>query len=155
MEKQKHNHTPYNKSLFFAIEQIAKYIQEDYIEKYSNTVTHDEFRTMDIIKYNPDICQRDLAKLALRDSVKIGRILDKLEKKNFVERFNDTKGKRLVKKMKLTDLGMKAYTEILQKVEPSTQNLLNRTFSTQQLEDLTQSLNKLHKVLSEVVTIQA
>ena len=124
-------------------------------EKYNTGISTEEYAILDVLSIHAELCQRDLAKLALRDSVKIGRILDKLEKKNFVERFNDTKGKRRVKKMKLTDLGMKAYTEILQKIEPSTQNLLYRTFSTQQLEDLTQSLNKLHKVLSEVVTIQA
>lgn len=146
--------SPYNESLFFAIEQIAKYIQDDYIAKYSDVITHDEFRTLDIITYNPDVCQRDLAKLALRDSVRIGRILDKLEKKGLVERFNDTKGKRLVKKMKLTQKGEEIYLSTLNLIEPSTEKLLKDTFSSTQIEKLSLSLKKLHNAISQNTTIK-
>lgn len=146
--------SPYNESLFFAIEQIAKYIQEDYIAKYSDVITHDEFRTLDIITYNPDVCQRDLAKLVLRDSVRIGRILDSLEKKGLVERFNDTKGKRLVKKMKLTEKGETVYLSTLNSIEPSTEKLLKETFSSNQIEELSVSLKKLHNAISQTIKVE-
>ena len=127
---KKHIKSPYNECLFFAIEQICKYIQEDYISKYNQEITHDEFRVMDIINYNPDICQRDLAKLALRDCVKIGRILNNLEKRGLLERFNDMKGNRLVKKMKLTLKGENLYFEILNRIEPETNQIFEKTFSS-------------------------
>ena len=149
-----HVKSPYNESLFFAIEQICKYIQEDYISKYNQEITHDEFRILDIINYNPDICQRDLAKLALRDCVKVGRILNNLEQKCFISRFNDLKGKRLVKKMELTTQGKKFYSKMLNSIEPETSHLLENTFTKKQIDDLKKSLEKLQKALSEKIVVQ-
>ena len=144
----------YNESLFFKIEEISKYIQEDYISKYNQKITHDEFRVLDIINYNPDICQRDLAKLALRDCVKIGRILDSLEKKGYIDRFNDTKGKRLVKKMKLTKNGLNFYKEMINKIEPETQKFLAQVFTEIELKEVNEYLNKLNKALASTVKVE-
>ena len=149
-----HKNSPYNESLFFKIEKISKYIQEDYISKYNQKITHDEFRVMDIITYNPDICQRDLAKLALRDCVKIGRILDSLEKKGYIERFTDTKGKRLVKKMKLTDNGLIFYNEMIAKIEPETNKFLHQIFSDKELKEIKTYLNKLDKALASTIKVE-
>lgn len=144
----------YNESPFYVIEQIAKYLKEDYISKYSDVVTHDELRILDIVHRNPDICQRDLAKLALRDSVCICRNLDSLEKKELIYRFHDTKGKRLVKKMKLTQKGESLYADLLAKIVPDTKAILNATFSKEELESFTNMLRKLQEALSQSITLQ-
>lgn len=144
---------PYADTIFFNIEQIAKYIQEDYLKKYNSEITHDEFRAMGIINCNPDICQRDLAKLILRDSVRTGRILDSLEKKGFVERYQDTKGNRLVRKMKLTKSGEDFYSKTLKEVHKGTNEFL-KIFSEKQLEELHHSLKLLHEKLKEIVEIE-
>lgn len=149
----KFNNSPYADTIFFNIEQIAKYIQEDYLKKYNNEVTHDEFRAMGIISCNPDICQRDLAKLILRDSVRTGRILDSLEKKGFVERYQDAKGKRLVKKMKLTKSAEVFYSKTLDKVHKGTMEFF-KIFSDRQLSELHNSLKLLHEKLKETVEIE-
>lgn len=44
-------------------------------------VTPDEFYALDAIMLNEGICQRELAKLILKDRPNTGRILDSLEKK--------------------------------------------------------------------------
>lgn len=144
----------YNESLFFKIEEISKYIQEDYISKYNDKISHDEFRVLDIINHNPNICQRDLAKLALRDCVKVGRILHSLEKKGYIERFNDTKGKRLVKKMKLTENGLNFYKEMINKIEPETQKFLNQVFTNAELKKVNEYLSKLNKALASTVKLE-
>ena len=149
----KFNNSPYADTIFFNIEQIAKYIQEDYLKKYNNEITHDEFRAMGIISCNPDICQRDLAKLILRDSVRTGRILDSLEKKGFVERYQDAKGKRLVKKMKLTKSAEEFYAKTLEKVHKGTTEFF-KIFSNKQLSELHNSLKLLHEKLKETVEIE-
>lgn len=149
----KFNNSPYADTIFFNIEQIAKYIQEDYLKKYNNEVTHDEFRALGIISCNPDICQRDLAKLILRDSVRTGRILDSLEKKGFVERYQDAKGKRLVKKMKLTKAAEAFYSKTLDKVHKGTMEFF-KIFSDRQLSELHNSLKLLHEKLKETVEIE-
>ena len=144
---------PYADTIFFNIEQIAKYIQEDYLKKYNSKITHDEFRAIGIISCNPDICQRDLAKLILRDSVRTGRILDSLEKKGFVDRYQDTKGKRLVRKMKLTKSGEDFYSKTLKEVHAGTNEFL-KIFSEKQLSELHNSLKLLHEKLKETVEIE-
>ena len=144
---------PYADTIFFNIEQIAKYIQEDYLKKYNSEITHDEFRAMGIINCNPDICQRDLAKLILRDSVRTGRILDSLEKKGFVERYQDTKGNRLVRKMKLTKSAEDFYSKTLKEVHKGTIEFL-KIFSEKQLDELHNSLKLLHEKLKETVEIE-
>ena len=145
--------SPYADTIFFNIEQIAKYIQEDYLKKYNNEVTHDEFRAMGVISCNPDICQRDLAKLILRDCVKTGRILDSLEKKGFVERYQDAKGKRLVRKMKLTKSAEEFYSKTLEEVHKGTIEFF-RMFSDKQLNELNNNLKLLLGKLKEMVEIE-
>src|SRR5574344_5746 len=143
----------YDNTIFLNIQKIAKYIQEDYLKKYNSEITHDEFRALGIISCNSDICQRDLAKLILRDCVKTGRILDSLEKKKFVERFHDTKGKRLVKKMKLTKLGEDFYSKTLKKVHKGTVEFF-KIFSEKQFNELHNSLKLLHEKLKETVEVE-
>ena len=82
------NELRFTDSVVYSIEEIARYLEingKDFFSKFTTTLTAEEFRTLDVIKYNPDICQRDLAKLILRDRVRAGRILDSLEeKKKFI-----------------------------------------------------------------------
>ena len=69
-------------------------------------LTMDEFVALDVIQANDGICQRELAKLILKDRPNTGRILNSLEEKGYVERFVDTKNNRLVRKMILTEEGI-------------------------------------------------
>jgi len=65
----------------------------------------EQYIALDTIYCNPDICQRDLSKLILKDRSNTGRILSILEEKGFIKREIETKKKRLVKKIYLADKG--------------------------------------------------
>ncbi len=67
----------------------------------------DQYSTIDTISFNPGICQRDLSKLILKDRSFTSRILNGLEKEGFIRREVETKGKRLVKKLYITNKGEK------------------------------------------------
>ena len=99
----------YTDSIFYQIEQTAKYcktIGTQVFQKLNMPVTTEEFATLDVISQNDNICQRELAKLILRDRANTGRILNSLEKKGYIERFADTKNNRLVRRIKLTPSGI-------------------------------------------------
>ena len=104
MQQEKH----YIDSIYYQLEQTAKYCKYlgiQLFQKLNMPVTLDEFATLDTIMLNGEICQRDLAKLILKDRPSTGRLLNSLEQKGLIVRFADTKNNRLVKKTKLTEVG--------------------------------------------------
>ena len=56
----------------------------------------EEYGALDVISCNEGICQRDLAKIILKDRANTGRIVNTLEEKGFITRSADTKNNRLV-----------------------------------------------------------
>ena len=142
-------------SIFYSIEQIARYLEinaKAFFEKISKELTPEEFRTIDVILCNPDICQRDLAKLILRDRVRTGRILDSLELKGMIKRFGDLKNNRLVKKMALTEKGLLCFNEITKKLQVYMAET-SKEFTPKQMEELRSLLNLLKKVLTDVTKV--
>ncbi len=143
-------------SMVYSIEQIAIYLEihgKNFFSQITNgELTPEEFRTIDVILCNPNICQRDLAKLILRDRVRTGRILDALEAKGLIRRFGDMKNKRLVKKMELTEKGNKYFQDITKRVQPYLVTLCEK-FSDKQIVELKKLLNSLKEVLAEIVKV--
>ena len=152
----KHKIKHFTDSIFYSIEQIARYIEingKDFFAMLTTEITPEEFRTLDVIMCNPDICQRDLAKLILRDRVRTGRILDTLESKGFILRYSDMKNKRLVKKMTLTEYGEKYFEEISQKLYPYLSEFYEK-FTVVQLDELKKLLELLKKAVSVTTKLQ-
>ncbi len=122
----------YIESIYYQLEQTARYCRylgSQIFQKLDMPVSMDEFTAMDTISLNDGMCQRELAKLILKDRANTGRILNSLEEKGYIERFVDTKNNRLVRKMRLTPEGR----EIIAKVS----------------KVLREYIEKLPKVLSE------
>ena len=108
MYKTKH----FTNSLFYQMELTAKYCRSLGVQVFTKLnfpITVDEYSAMDVIMLHDGICQRELAKLILKDRANTGRILNTLEQKGYIERFVDTKNKRLVRKMIITDEGKKIF----------------------------------------------
>ena len=104
MKQEKH----YINSIYYQLEQTAKYCKflgTQLFQKLDLPVSLDEFATLDTIKIYGEICQRDLAKLILKDRPSTGRILNSLEQKGLIKRYADTKNNRLVRKTALSDEG--------------------------------------------------
>ena len=104
MQQEKH----YINSIYYQLEQTAKYCKylgSQIFEKLDMPISLDEFATLDTIMIHGEICQRDLAKLILKDRPSTGRILNSLEEKHLISRFADMKNNRLVRKTKLTEEG--------------------------------------------------
>jgi DNA-binding MarR family transcriptional regulator len=113
----------------------------------------EEVLALDIIYLTPGICQRDLAKKLLKDRAGTGRVLLQLESKGFVERFVDTKGNRLVRKMKLTESGKDMLKLATNKIEPYVKKI-KEAFSEEDKNQLKNLLDKFRRILAENVTTQ-
>ncbi len=152
--KIKHNvPEDFSKTVFYKIEQLSIYIQtlgKNFFEIRNVDLTSDEFAAMNFIINNPNICQRDLAKLMLRDRVRTGRIITSLEDKGFVKRINGTKNNRLIRSLKITSLGKKFYDKQFNIMSQVFEKILDK-FSEEKMEELIENLNELENALSEVV----
>lgn len=106
MKEEKH----FINSIYYQLEQTAKYCKylgNQLFEKLNLPIPLDEFVILDTVSIHGEICQRDLAKLILKDRPTTGRLLNSLEEKGLIKRFADTKNNRLVRKTKLTAKGEK------------------------------------------------
>lgn len=116
----------YTDSIFYQFEQTAKYCRflgVQVFQKLNMPISPDEFYALNVIMMHDNICQRELAKLILKDRPNTGRILDSLEEKGYIERFADTKNNRLVRRMKITDTGKKITEETSERLREYISNL--------------------------------
>ncbi len=155
-ELEEMNFEHYTQSIFYDLEFTTKYIKRmgyNFCNELDMGIGPEEVLALDIIYLNPGICQRDLAKKLLKDRAGTGRVLLQLEAKGFVERFVDTKGNRLVRKMKLTESGKDMLKLATNKIEPYV-NKLKDAFSEEDKNQLKSLLDKFRRILAENVTTQ-
>ncbi|MBQ8460739.1 MarR family transcriptional regulator [bacterium] len=152
MQQEKH----YIDSIYYQLEQTAKYCKYlgmQLFQKLNMPVTLDEFATLDTIKINGEICQRDLAKLILKDRPSTGRILNSLEEKGLIARFADMKNNRLVRKTKITPVGEKLLegtTAVLKEYFSSLPEIL----SGDKIQELKQSIIAFREGLEKEVEMK-
>ena len=145
----------YINSIYYKIEQTAKYCKylgSQIFQKLNMPISLEEFAVLDTIMMYGEICQRDLAKLILKDRPSTGRILNTLEQKSFIQRFADTKNNRLVKKTKLTLKGkeiLEDTTKILREYFEKLPDFL----SNDDIEALSESIQKFKNGLEKEVEI--
>lgn len=146
----------YTDSIYYQLEQTAKYCRYLGIQMFQNLnipLTMDEFVALDVIQANDGICQRELAKLILKDRPNTGRILNSLEEKGYVERFVDTKNNRLVRKMILTEEGKKVTKDVTEIVKNHIEKL-PKVFSDEDKAILMSSLKKFRESLEKEVAMK-
>ncbi len=110
----------YTDSIHYELEQTSRLMNmltNQLFKKLEITITLDEYIALDTVSINAGICQRDLAKLILKDRANTGRILNELEQKGFITRFIDTKNNRLVKKLGITEAGLTELNNINHKIK--------------------------------------
>lgn len=144
----------YIDSIYYQLEQTAKYCKSlgmQIFQKLDLPINLDEFVVLDTLLGHEQMCQRDLAKLILKDRPCTGRILNSLENKGFVERFADTKNNRLVRKMKLTELGKKITLEVTQIVKDYINSKLPKVLSEDDKIELMNSIKRFRESLENEV----
>lgn len=123
----------YTESIYYQMELTAKVMKmmaAQFFVELDMGLVPDEFIVLDVIACNKNICQRDLAKLILKDRANTGRIVESLEKKGFITRVADTKNNRLIRRLSLTNEGqdiIKKVTELVVKRLEETSNIISET----------------------------
>ncbi|HIS36093.1 TPA: MarR family transcriptional regulator [Candidatus Scatousia excrementigallinarum] len=151
MNTKKH----YTDSIYYDIEltaRIMKLLGTQVFENLKIGITPEEHAALDTIFCHPGICQRDLAKLILKDRANTGRILHSLESKNLITRTIDMKNNRLIKKMIITDEGNKKLEETNDKVKLHLQNVSCK-FREEEIYKLQETLRAFRKNLEELVNM--
>ena len=115
-------------------------------------LTIDQYIILESIYKNSNICQRDLAKLILKDRSNTSRMLNNLEEKGFIDRFVDTKGNRLVKKIHITEKG-KAVIEKNQELLTNAFKHVFEDIPEHEFEKMSELLDKLKLSLSKTTII--
>lgn len=143
-------------SIVYLVEQTSIYFNtkgEEYFKTLNIGVSLDEFIALDTVSFNQGICQRDLSKLILKDRSYTSRILDTLEKKKFIERRNETKGKRLVKKLYMTSEGEKIILGNQDRLRKSFEQVFG-DFSEEEFMQARAILEKMKHNISKFTVIQ-
>lgn len=143
-------------SIFYEIELTAKYCKKlgnQVFEHFIMELNLEEFVILDTLLCNPEICQRDIAKIILRDRANTGKLLDNLEKKRLIERNLTLRNNRPVKIVKLTETGYKKVIEATNTLQPH-KRLVEEKLKKNDLAKLSLMLKKLRNVLNETVELQ-
>lgn len=146
----------YTDSIFYQFEQTAKYCRflgVQVFQKLNMPISPDEFYALDVLMMNGNICQRELAKLILKDRPNTGRILDSLESKGYIKRFADTKNNRLVRRMRITDEGKKVTEETSERLREYISNL-PKIFSDEDKNKLKELMIRFRESLEQEVEMK-
>lgn len=145
-------------SIYYELEKTARVLKMlgiQVFEKIGSEIAADEHAALDTISCNPDICQRDLAKLILKDRANTGKILNSLEGKGLIQRCIDTKNNRLVKKTKVTPKGEATLADINDKLEDmfNEQRILSK-ISKEDIEKIQASIRSLRMSFEELIDMK-
>ena len=139
-------------TLICNIEQVARlgrHSASKFFDKNSNlSVSFNDFLILETLFDNPDIHQRNLAKILVRSVANLSRELDRLEKRGLVERTVDVKDRRTVKTLKLSEAGQQVYQKACETCGKQVENIENM-FTQKEYETFMNYLFKLKNRLIE------
>jgi len=122
-------------------------------DKYNMGISLEEYTVLDTLTEHRDLCQRDLAKLILKDRANTGKLLDALERKGYITRKLAIKNNRPVKIIDVTESGM-------QKVEDSAGRIrenyieIKEKIKNSDISKVGKLLAELREILSNTINIQ-
>ncbi len=146
----------YTESLFYQIRLTAKYLKllgVQLFEGLNIEIPFEEYIALDIINNNEALCQRDLAKLLIKDRANTGRIINRLSDAGYVEVKIDKRSNRIVKMLFLTKMGKKFVAETNKRILPYTKHIKDNIDVSYE-DKLVQMLKDLRNKLSELVETQ-
>ena len=146
----------FRNTIFYQIELTARYCKllgAQVFEKFNVGLTVEEYTILDTLLAENKLCQRDLAKLILKDRANTGKLLDGLEKKGFITRKLAVKNNRPVKLIEITKEGIMQAEEAANKIRPHYIEIKEQ-IANSDIAKLGESLTELRNVLSKTLEIQ-
>ena len=143
-------------TIFYQIELTAKYCKllgQQTFDKFNLGISLDEYYILDVLTVNESLCQRDIAKLILKDRANTGKLLDTLAQKEYITRDLTVKNNRPVKLVKITEKGLQKIEDVVNKVRPH-YSLVRDKIKTRNLAKVGDLLKELREILKETIEIQ-
>ena len=143
-------------TIFYQIELTAKYCKllgQQVFDKFNLGISLEEYSVLDVLTINESLCQRDIAKLILKDRANTGKLLDTLAEKKFITRELTVKNNRPVKLVKITEEGIKKINEVAEKARPK-YSLVKEKINNRNLSKVGDLLKELREILKETIEIQ-
>ncbi len=146
----------YTDTIFYQIELTAKYCKllgQQVFEQYNVDITVDEYSILDCLICNKNMCQRDLAKMILKDRANTGKLLDTLESKGLITRKLAIKNNRPVKIIEVTKEGRDKVEDAANKIRPNYLSIKEKIANSDvaRVRDL---LKELRDMLNDTLKIQ-
>lgn len=151
---KKKEHIPhFTESVFYELKQTARVMKIHAAQLFDSLnilLTPADYIALDTIMCNPNVCQRDLAKMLVIDRANTGRILNTLEEHKFIVRNVDTKNNRLVKKCVITHNGIEELNRVNSLIL-SHYTEIEKRISKEEIEAVRLSLKKLRTSIEQYV----
>lgn len=150
--KQEH----FTDTIFYQIELTAKYCKllgQQVFEQYNTGVTVEEFAVLDTVLCNGELCQRDIAKLILKDRANTGKLLDILESKGLILRKLSMKNNRPVKLIEITETGKEKVQYAVNIIRPHYTEIKEK-IANSDIARVGELLAELRQILNESLKIQ-
>lgn len=146
----------YTESMYYQIkltEKICKIFCKQIVETLNLPISMDEFTMLNIIKeHNGDIHQRDIAKMLFKDRANIGKMLNKLEEKGYIERTEEIRNKRQVNILTITKNGSEAVEYMRSELEPIF-NRIKKRISEEEEQVAKRHLQNVRDVITEAIEL--
>ncbi len=146
----------YTNSLYYEMILTTKYLQMygmQLFEEKQYEISIDEFAALDVIYCNSGICQRDLAKIILKDRANTGRTLEGLEQKGLITRTLVTRNNRPIKQINLTKAGEKMLIKITGEIKNNFKEI-NKEISDEEIEKVCSVLKKMQNTVAKIIKTQ-
>ena len=140
-------------TIFYQIELTAKYCRylgQQVFEKYNAGVSTEEFSVLDVLYCNPQLCQRDLAKILLKDRANTGKLAKSLEEKGLVKITPDIKNNKPVKILSITKKGTTLIEDSHKLLEPLCIEI-EKNFTDEKLDEIKNSLKSFKETISKAL----
>lgn len=150
------NVTSYTQTVKYEIDKTSLFLgvkSSQVFDSFNFGITVEQYHVLDAVYHNRDICQRDIAKLILKDRSNTGRILNILEEKGLIERKADFKENKLVKKVYITQKGIETVDYIFPIIREYYLTAME-DISEEELSTLRKILQKLCACLSKNISMQ-
>ena len=121
--------------------------------KFKFEITPEQFTVLNTLKEKNGMYLRQLAQETLKDRPNITRIVSILESKNYLITVTDKEDKRMVKKLYITQDGLKVCNEVLPTILDMWNNI-SKNIPEAEINIFLEILNKLEENLKENVIMQ-
>lgn len=149
MDKGENFKIPYVDNVFYKLDQtarVAELMARNCYKMYQDTdkpiLDLDEFKILSHIMDDPNLSQSDIGKLVYKGKAHVGKILNELEKKNYIERDLTTRNNIIIKHTVITEQGKEIYFYTDEKFKEINQNI-KKMFAEEELKTLKFLLDKL------------